>query len=246
MKLLDFSNDTENFHVRSITLDGIPYFVGKDVCDALLLTNHNKALGRLDPEDRMVLKVDKGVTSSYPLSGKRVSVVVDTLGGIQSMVCVNESGLYSLILTSRKPSARKFKRWVTGEVLPAIREHGFYSVFGSEEDAAKAKLAGRVAGQMSTIRRSVENLREPLPYNYGSIHALLRSFGIELSTPGQRLTLYRACRAKAAEHHARVIPVWNPESWRGVSCYPREIVRAALLETGHAVEPDLFDNLLAN
>ena len=238
MKLLDFTNETEHFHVRSITLDGVPYFVGKDICDALQLTNSNKTLGRLDPEDRMVLKVDIGVTSSYPKN---------TQGGTsRDAVCVNESGLYSLILTSRKPSARRFKRWVTGEVLPAIREHGYYSVFGSEEDAAKAKLAGRVAGQMSTIRRSVENLREPLPYNYGSIHALLRSFGIELGTPGQRLTLYRACKAKAAEHHARVIPVWNPESWRGVSCYPREIVRAALLETGHAVEPDLFDNLLAN
>lgn len=227
MKLLDFTNETENFHVRSVTLDGAPLFVFKDVCKAIGITKHRDALARLD-------------------SDEGCPVVVDTLGGKQTMACVTESGLYALIFMSRKPAARKFRRWVTGEVLPAIREHGFYSVFGSEEDAAKAKLAGRVAGQMSTIRRSVENLREPLPYNYGSIHALLRSFGIELATPGQRLTLYRACRAKAAEHHARVIPVWNPESWRGVSCYPREIVRAALLETGHAVEPDLFDNLLAN
>lgn len=227
MKLLDFSNDTENFHVRSATLDGSPIFVFRDICQAIGIRAYRDAFARLD-------------------SDERVSVVVDTLGGKQTMACVTESGLYALIFMSRKPAARKFRRWVTGEVLPAIREHGYYSVFGSEEDAAKAKLAGRVAGQMSAIRRSVENLREPLPYNYGSIHALLRSFGIELSTPGQRLTLYRACRAKAAEHRARVIPVWNPESWRGVSCYPREIVRAALLETGHAVEPDLFDNLLAN
>jgi prophage antirepressor-like protein len=246
MKLLTFDNETENFHVRSATLDGAPIFVGKDACAALEMRNHRQALSRLDSDERITMKMPKGMTNNHPLSRQEGVISNDPLGGSQEMVFITESGLYALILSSRKPSARKFRKWVTSVVLPAIREHGFYSVFGSEEDARLAKQEGRLVGQMAHIRESVEHLREPRPYNYGSIHEFLKSFGIDLYTPGQRLSLYRACRAKAAEHHARVFPLWSINSCRAVSCYPREIVRAALLETGHPVEPDLFDNLLAN
>lgn len=95
--------------VRTTTLGGQPYFVGKDVAGILGYANTRKAL--IDHVD----EEDKGVTKC------------DTLGGKQDLVIINESGLYSLILSSKMPSAKKFKRWVTSEVLPAIRKHGLYA-----------------------------------------------------------------------------------------------------------------------
>ena len=95
--------------VRTLTNEqGETFFVGKDVAQALGYSNTRKALqDHVDDED-------KGVT-------KR-----DTLGGIQQMVVINESGLYSLVLSSKLPQARDFKRWVTAEVLPQIRQTGGY------------------------------------------------------------------------------------------------------------------------
>lgn len=95
--------------VRTTTIGGQPYFVGKDVAGILGYSNTRKALiDHIDEED-------KGVTKC------------DTLGGKQDLIIINESGLYSLILSSKMPNAKKFKRWVTNEVLPAIRKHGLYA-----------------------------------------------------------------------------------------------------------------------
>lgn len=98
----------EQHEVRTILINDEPYFVGKDVAEVLGYSNTQKAiLNHVDEED-------KGVTKW------------DTLGGKQNMTIVNESGLYSLILKSKLPKARKFKRWVTSEVLPSIRKNGAY------------------------------------------------------------------------------------------------------------------------
>ncbi len=95
--------------VRTILVNDEPYFVGKDVAEVLGYSNTQKAiLNHVDEED-------KGVTKW------------DTLGGKQNMTIINESGLYSLILKSKLPNARKFKRWVTSEVLPTIRKTGSYT-----------------------------------------------------------------------------------------------------------------------
>lgn len=101
------ADDGTALGMRSITLDGEPWFVAADVCRALGLNNTAMALERLDEDE-------KGVSS------------IHTLGGEQQMTIVSESGLYSLILGSRKPEAKRFKRWVTGEVLPSIRKTGAY------------------------------------------------------------------------------------------------------------------------
>jgi Prophage antirepressor len=99
----------EGQQLRVITDDqGITWFAAADVCAVLDLDNHHQALTRLDDDERS--------TASIP-----------TPGGAQSLTTVNEPGLYSLILGSRKPEARRFKRWVTHEVLPAIRRTGSYS-----------------------------------------------------------------------------------------------------------------------
>lgn len=93
---------------------GEPWFVAVDVCAALAISNPSDALKRLDADEKMTLDTTEGH------SGQR--------GGAQSLNVVSEAGLYSLILTSRKPEAKRFKRWVTHEVLPAIRQTGRYSV----------------------------------------------------------------------------------------------------------------------
>ena len=95
--------------VRTMIIDGEPWFVGKDVAEALGYVNNRKAISdHVDEED-------KGVTKC------------DTLGGTQSLLVVNESGMYSLVLGSKLPSAKKFKRWITREVIPSIRKNGMYA-----------------------------------------------------------------------------------------------------------------------
>lgn len=98
-----------NFEQRNIRAivgdDGEPWFVAADVCDALSI--NTAQIRRLDEDE-------KGLRT------------IQTPGGAQQMAIINESGLYSLILTSRKPEAKRFKKWVTSEVLPAIRRTGAY------------------------------------------------------------------------------------------------------------------------
>ncbi|KUF22000.1 phage antirepressor [Bacillus sp. G1(2015b)] len=97
----------EDQQVRTVVKNEEVWFVAKDVCDVLEIKNNRDAISRLDVDE-------KGVVST------------DTLGGSQELTAVNEPGLYTLILGSRKPEARKFKRWITHEVIPAIRKHGGY------------------------------------------------------------------------------------------------------------------------
>ena len=103
-----FRNDDFG-EIRTVEYDGDTWFIVKDVCRALEVANSNDAVARLDGDE-------KGV------------VLADTLGGVQNMVIINESGLYSLVLSSRKPEAKTFKRWITHEVLPSIRKHGMYAM----------------------------------------------------------------------------------------------------------------------
>lgn len=94
--------------VRTIIKDDEVWFVAKDVCDILNHSNHKMAVSRLDEDE---------VNKVY---------LIDSLGRQQQTTVVNEAGLYSLILTSNKPEARQFKRWITHEVIPTIRKTGGY------------------------------------------------------------------------------------------------------------------------
>lgn len=98
--------------VRTVEIDGAPWLVGKDVAAALGYKNHKDAL------DRHVDAEDKRQSDEV--------VIHDPMGREQHPTIINESGLYSLILSSKMPKAKAFKHWVTSEVLPAIREHGAY------------------------------------------------------------------------------------------------------------------------
>ena len=121
-KQIKVFNNTEFGEIRSMTIDGEPYFVGKDVAAALGYTNTRKALAdHVDNEDKK-----DGVT------------IRDSIGREQNPVIINESGMYSLILSSKLEGAKRFKRWVTSEILPSIRKTGAYAT-----DSAAAEYKAR-------------------------------------------------------------------------------------------------------
>lgn len=115
MNELKVFNNPEFGEIRTVEVNGEPWLVGKDVAEALGYINPRKAL--IDHVDQE----DKGVTKC------------DTPGGPQTFTVINESGLYSLVLSSKLPGAKKFKRWVTAEVLPSIRKHGLYATENTVE-----------------------------------------------------------------------------------------------------------------
>lgn len=112
--------------VRVSMINDEPWFIAKDVCDILELGNSRQALSRLDDDEKDV-------------------ILNDTLGGAQNMAIVSEAGLYSLIMSSRKPEAKAFKRWITHEVIPSIRKNGTYGF--------PPALAERMAQLESTVDR---------------------------------------------------------------------------------------------
>ena len=112
----------KNSPVRIVEKDGEPWFVAKDVCDILALGNPRSSIALLDEDERGVHNMD-------------------TPSGKQEMGIISEAGLYSLILRSRKPEAKAFKRWVTHEVLPSIRKTGAYLSPGMSNEQVKVLVA---------------------------------------------------------------------------------------------------------
>lgn len=134
----------EGHSVRVINRDGTPWWVAADVAAVLDINRTEDAVRRLDDDE-------KGADS------------IRTPGGPQQMTTINESGLYSLVLTSRKPAAKRFKKWVTAEVLPAIRRTGGYSQTSSVDairEAVDAAFHERLPMLIETIIRGI--MREPL------------------------------------------------------------------------------------
>lgn len=117
MEDIQIFNSKEFGDVRVLELSGTPWFVGKDIAEILKYQRTADAISsHVDDEDKGVGKIQ-------------------TPGGMQKVILINESGLYSLILSSKLPNAKRFKHWVTSEVLPAIRRHGAYM---TEEALEKA------------------------------------------------------------------------------------------------------------
>lgn len=119
MNDLQIFNNDEFGEIRTVVIEGEPYFIAKDITDRLGFLNGRKAIADHVDED------DKGVTKCY------------THGGIQEMTVINESGLFSLILSSKLPEAKKFRRWVTSEVLPTIRRTGGYHLPQTYQEALR-------------------------------------------------------------------------------------------------------------
>lgn len=125
--------------IRVLEKDSEPWFVGKDVAEVLGYSNSRKALA--DHVDDL----DKGVTNC------------DTLGGVQEMTIINESGLYSLIFSSKLPAAKEFKHWVTSEVLPSIRKHGKQRKYREPETYFFRDLRGQRFGHLTVIEQVGRN-----------------------------------------------------------------------------------------
>lgn len=132
-KEIQIFNNPEFGEVRTVSIDGEPWFVGRDIALALGYSNTKDALAKhVDDDDKKM-----GSQNATPS-------IKDSLGRDQYPVFINESGLYSLVLSSKLPTAKKFKRWVTSEVLPTIRKTGGYHVPQSpEEQMAQGLLAAQ-------------------------------------------------------------------------------------------------------
>ena len=139
-------NNTEFGSVRTLVINGEPYFVGKDI--ALIL-------GYAKPRNAIAAHVDEEDKKDAPIQGD--------LGGTQEMTVINESDLYSLILSSKLPKAKEFKRWVTSEVLPSIRKTGSYSIqqkvdsYMIEDSIARAKRWIEEEEERRTLKLTVEH-----------------------------------------------------------------------------------------
>lgn len=127
--------------IRIVLRGGEPWFVAKDVCDVLEVGNSRDAVARLDEDE-------KGVGT------------IDTPGGPQEMAVVNEPGLYALVMTSRKPEAKAFRRWVTHEVLPSIRRTGVYAAPMAIEDLIilQAQSVKELKATVSRLEEAVQTV----------------------------------------------------------------------------------------
>ena len=143
MNDLQIFSNPEFGQVRTVEIDGTPGLVGKDVAVALGYKNPRDAITRhVDAEDKGVVKHD-------------------TPSGEQEMLIINESGLYSLILSSKMPKAKAFKRWVTGEVLPALRKNGVYETVKAQQHIEQLEATNdRLTVAIQSVSQAKDQLAE--------------------------------------------------------------------------------------
>ena len=123
--------------VRTVVIDGMPWFVAKDVCEVLELSDVNKTVSKLDEDEKLIRKLF--------VSGQN-----------RDMIIVNESGLYTLIMRSNKPEAKRFRKWVTSEVLPSINRTGQYTM----PQLVETRLAAMEKMLADNASRSEEIIKE--------------------------------------------------------------------------------------
>ncbi|VNS11990.1 gp15 [Streptococcus pneumoniae] len=149
----------EELPVRTLSIDGEPYFVGKDVADILGYSNSRKALlDHVDEEDKLTSRIV-------------------TAGQNRNQTIINESGLYSLIFSSKLESAKRFKRWVTSEVLPTLRKTGTYQIPNDPMQALKLmfKATEQTKEEIATVKADVIDLRENQKLDTGDYNLLSRT-----------------------------------------------------------------------
>lgn len=166
MNNLKIFENAEFGQIRTVVIDGEPWFVGRDIAGALEYNEPHKAVVKhVMEEDRI----------KYPIL---------TEGGTQEMWVINESGLYALILGSKLDSAKKFKHWVTAEVLPAIRKTGKYEM---EEGKLPSPLHPSIASSLADLGRVTERIMR----NQGSEpYQIAEVFKMECEQFGMRLPDY--------------------------------------------------------
>ena len=175
MNELQVFNNPEFGRVRAIVIEDMPWAVGKDVATALGYSDAADAIKKhVDPEDK-IRDARNATPSVTDDMGRRNAApsVTDDRGRTQYPIWINESGLYSLILSSKLPSAKRFKRWITSEVLPAIRATGAYNPVGATTTPQREITTDDYL-RAATIVSGCRN--ERLPYVIG----LLKRGGISL------------------------------------------------------------------
>ena len=154
-------NEIFNFHgqeVRTVMFDDEPWFVGKDIAELLGYVNSRDALAKhVDEDDKLTSQIA-------------------TAGQMRNQTVINESGLYSLILSSKLPQAKEFKRWVTSEVLPAIRKQGGFIREDLDEDAFIALFTGqkKLREQQATMLEDIDYLKSEQPIHPSYAQSLLK------------------------------------------------------------------------
>lgn len=234
----------ENNDVRTVEMNGEPWFVLKDVCAVLGIGNSRMVVDRLDEDE-------KGVSR------------IDTPGGLQNVSIINESGLYNVILRSDKPEAKPFRKWVTSEVLPSIRKHGAYMTPQKieeallnpdtiislaqqlkEEQAKTAKLAPAAEYAQNFLLASGGRLVSSIAKDYGMsakrLNRLLHALGIQYRQGGQWL-LYQKYTGKGyTETRVNLIPHndgkthQHPETlWtaRGCAFLAKQLAKSGIFPT---------------
>jgi prophage antirepressor-like protein len=166
--------------------NGDPWFIATDVCQVLTIANSRDALSRLDDDERG-------------------STITDTPGGRQELATINESGLYTLILRSRKPEAKRFKKWVTSEVLPSIRKTGGYNTTQSVDLVQATILLGKTA---KALREAGVSKQKALIQALEAVH---RQTGVrllpEIAGPRTPAQIIEALFNKAMRSRNRAYPV---------------------------------------
>lgn len=219
MKLFSFDSNADGFKVRSALIDGEPWFLLSDICAALGIGNPSRVRLMVHKDDIRAIADDTNtLRQTEGIRGR----------GNPLKNWVNESGLYTVVLRSEKPAAKRFQRWVTSEVLPALRKHGFYAIVPEPNEVVTARQTARITGQLGRIRTSVEALEKPAVNGWGTMGECLASLGIEMpETPAARLKLSRRIRGLAKERGIRPRHRWSVRQCRAAATWPRELVEAA-------------------
>lgn len=154
MNEMQVFNNAEFGEIRTVMIDGEPWFIGKDVAKALGYENARDALARhIDDEDKRVIQRSEITTLNISNRG---------------MTIINESGLYSLIFGSKLDSAKRFKRWVTSEILPSIRQTGTYGQpklpqTTDEKIALLAQGHVELKEEIDSVKRELEDFKQDMP-----------------------------------------------------------------------------------
>ncbi len=169
--------------IRTVSIDGEPWLVGKDVAAALGYSAERNAIAaHVDEEDRLTHQISAS-------------------GQMRNVTLINESGLYSLVLSSKLPGAKKFKRWVTGEILPSIRKHGGY-IAGQESMSDEELLARALLMAQSKIEerdRQIADLKAEVEMNAPKV-----AFAEAVHNSKQNITVEKYTKLLYDEHGLRI------------------------------------------
>lgn len=228
-----FSFDSHK--VRTIMRDNEPWFIAADVCTALSINNPSDALRRLDEDEQTLVS-----TEGQP--GR----------GAQSINIINESGLYSLILGSRKPEAQRFKKWITSEVLPALRKTGSYTLPGMAAPATNTYppdtlVFNGVPVFTNTSLASCFGVDRNILRGNHTMHPSMFKLGVHyFKLSGHALRQFKLTNAATGEisrRTGRELVIWSLDGARlHATMFPRDIARRGLQQIeaslrGEAITP---------